>query len=175
MINRTNPRVAFCEASTFYADALSVAHRRCFEVFWSNKDFYDLLTLQAVFGFIVLIGNKNPERPEVLRVTAANIENSEFGGFILCSAASDQCEILTICVLPEWRRNGLAINLIQNAIKRAKTIGVSEIFLEVAENNYIARNLYINLGFREFGRRERYYKQKKKRVDAVQLSKVISS
>jgi ribosomal protein S18 acetylase RimI-like enzyme len=46
--------------------------------------------------------------------------------------------------------------------------------LEVAENNFIARNLYLNLGFSEFGRRERYYRQKKKRVDAVQLSKVIS-
>jgi ribosomal protein S18 acetylase RimI-like enzyme len=170
----TNPYVEFCEASTFYAEALSIAHRRCFEVFWSNKDFYDLLTLKAVFGFIATIEDKKSESSEAHRITAANINSSGFGGFILCSAASDQCEVLTICVLPEWRRKGLAINLMQNAMKRAKNIGVSEIFLEVAENNDIARNLYINLGFKEFGRRDLYYRQKKKRVDAIQLSKIIS-
>ena len=173
MINLTNPCIAVCEVSTFYTEALSVAHRRCFETFWTNKDFYDLLTLQTVFGFIAIIENEKPVRSEAPRTIAENTNSSDFGGFILCSAASDQCEVLTICVLPEWRRNGLAINLMQNVIKRAKTIGASEIFLEVAENNFIARNLYLNLGFSEFGRRERYYRQKKKRVDAVQLSKVI--
>ena len=174
MINLINPCVAVCEASTFYAEALSIAHRRCFEIFWSNKDFYDLLTLQTVFGFIAIIENEKPERSEAPRIIAENTNSSDFGGFILCSAASDQCEVITVGVLPEWRRNGLAINLMQNAINRAKAIGVSEIFLDVAETNCIARNLYLNLGFSEFGRRERYYRQKKKRVDAVQLSKVIS-
>jgi ribosomal protein S18 acetylase RimI-like enzyme len=173
MINLTNPSVELCEASTFYVEALSAAHRRCFDVFWSNKDFYDLLTLQAVFGFIASITSENAEMSEAPRITVANINNLDFGGFILCSAASDQCEVLTICVLPEWRRKGMAINLMQKAIERAKNIGVKEVFLEVAENNITARNLYINLGFREFGRRERYYRQKKKRVDAVQLSKII--
>ena len=50
---------------------------------------------------------------------------------------------------------------------------MKEIFLEVAENNEAACKLYANQGFKVFGKRDRYYRQKLGRVDALQLSKVI--
>jgi ribosomal-protein-alanine N-acetyltransferase len=108
-------------------------------------------------------------------MTSKNINNIDLGGFVLCSVAGDQCEVLTICVLPEWRRKGLAVDLMQNVITRAQNIEAKEIFLEVAKNNNVARNLYAGQGFKEFGSRKRYYRQKEGRVDAIQLSKVIFS
>ena len=173
MIMPNHSNIKCCEASIFYIEALAVVHRRCFEISWSDKDLYDLLTLPAVFGFVASVANSKSKSRVYPQTTVTNISRIDFGGFILCSAASDQCEILTICVLPEWRCKGVAKNLIQNVIEKAKNTGVKEIFLEVAENNKIARNLYLGLGFKEFGRREGYYKQKEGRVDAVQLSKII--
>ena len=170
MSNLIEPRFDFYEVLPSYADVMSTTHSKCFEVPWSTKDFDDLLGLKTVFGFIVYMVNDNSE---VLSTTAANIKKLDCGGFVLYSLASDQCEILTICVLPECRRKRLAINLMQNVIKRIKLIGVNEIFLEVAENNVAARNLYINQGFKVFGKRRRYYRQKEGRVDALQLSKSI--
>ena len=173
MHNLANPCVEFFEISTFYAEAVAVAHARCFEISWPTKDFFELLNLPTVFGFIAQIVNKNSDGSDVFLRMATNKNSVFVGGFVLCSVARDQCEVLTICVLPEWRRRGLAINLMKNVIARAKSIGVKEIFLDVAENNKIAHNLYINQGFKEFGRRNQYYRQKEERVDAIQLSKII--
>ena len=173
MDNLTNSCFEFFEISTLYAETLTVAHARCFEISWSPKDFYELLNLPTVFGFIAHIVKKNSNMSDIFLRTKTNKNSWVVKGFVLCSVAQDQCEILTICVSPEWRCRGLATNLMKNVITRAKNIGVKEIFLEVAENNKIACNLYINQGFKEFGRRNRYYRQKEKRVDAIQLSKII--
>ena len=173
MANLTKPRVDFCEVLPRYAEVISTAYSKCFENPWSTKGVYSLLRSPTVFGLIAHMVNDNPERSEVLTTTAADIKRSDFIGFVLYSLASDQCEILTICVMPEWRRECLATILMQNVIKRVKNIGIKEIFLEVAENNEAARTLYVKQGFKVFGKRDRYYRQKEGRVDALQLSKVL--
>ena len=173
MINLTQPRVNFCEVFPMNAEVMSAAHSKCFESSWSTKDFYDLLTSQTVFGLIAYMVSNNFESSEAHATPAAKIKRSDVVGFVLYSLAGDQCEILTICVLPEWRRKRLAVNLMQNVIKRAKNIGIKEIYLEVAESNEAARNLYADQGFRVFGKRDRYYRKKLGYVDALQLSRVI--
>jgi ribosomal-protein-alanine N-acetyltransferase len=173
MADLTKPRVDFCEVLPRYAEVISTAYSKCFENPWSTKDVYGLLRSQTVFGLIAHMVNDNSKRPEVLTTTVADIKRSDFIGFVLYSLASDQCEILTICVIPEWRREGFAKNLMQNVIKRVKNIGIKEIFLEVAENNEAARTLYVKEGFKVFGKRDRYYRQREGRVDALQLSKVL--
>lgn len=78
-------------------------------------------------------------------------------GFVLMRLAADEAEVLTLAVVPEARRRGLAFRLMTQALERALALGAGQVFLEVAEDNAAARALYGRLGFVETGRRARYY------------------
>ena len=155
-------------------EALVSVHNKCFVSPWSAKDFHELLSLTSVSGFISYRTKETFDNINIPSGESEILSEIDLRGFILGLVASDQCEILTICVLPEWRRAGIANQLIDSLTTKIKKTGVKNIFLEVAENNLIARRLYINKGFKEFGTRTKYYSQGKERVDAIQLSKTIS-
>jgi ribosomal-protein-alanine N-acetyltransferase len=81
----------------------------------------------------------------------------ERGGMLLGRVAADEAEVLTLAVAPNARRRGIARLLLQAASKETLLRGGRTIFLEVAEGNVPARNLYSRFGFVEVGRRRRYY------------------
>ena len=93
--------------------------------------------------------------------------------FLLCSEVADEMEILTICVLPEFRRQHIAQDLLFELFRYAKGQKVKRIFLEVAEDNQAAQKLYLGAGFKQTGRREGYYVCKNGNVDALCLTKKI--
>ena len=78
-------------------------------------------------------------------------------GFVLCRAAADECEILSIGVVPKSRGQGLGARLLAAAIDAARTRGAARLFLEVAEDNAAARALYAKGGFETVARRTGYY------------------
>ncbi len=161
------------DPSIFCAKTLAEIHRQCFFTPWSALEFNKLLFLPSVFGFSARLGkfSLNNDKNSTNLKTIAN--KTDFSGFALCSVAGEEIEIFSICVLPELRCKSLATNLMENVLKRANSIGVRKIFLEVPINNNIACNFYTNLGFSEFGRRKDYYREKKGRVDAIQFHKII--
>ena len=66
--------------------------------------------------------------------------------------------IVSIAVLPEFRRRGIATALMKEAIKRLKEIyGVKEVYLEVRVSNETAIKLYEKLGFQKVRRLKYYY------------------
>ena len=79
------------------------------------------------------------------------------GGLILLRITADEAEILTIGVMPNVRRQGIALALLEEAMGRASALGVHTLFLEVGVHNRAARTLYERAGFAEVGRRRRYY------------------
>ena len=79
------------------------------------------------------------------------------GGFCLARVAADESEILTLAVLPERRRQGIAARLLAAAMAAAAGRGARRMLLEVAESNQAARSLYAAAGFRPVGRRVGYY------------------
>lgn len=87
--------------------------------------------------------------------TAALIHGAE--GFILLRVAADEAEILTLAVLPEARRRGIARTLLQAAMEAARHAGAALMFLEVAADNLPARSLYEEAGFTRAGARRAYY------------------
>lgn len=81
----------------------------------------------------------------------------EAGGMVLVRAAADEAEILTLGVAPAARRTGMGARLIAQAASMCWDAGAAKLFLEVAANNAAARALYKKAGFRQVGRRRRYY------------------
>jgi len=69
--------------------------------------------------------------------------------------APDEGEILNLAVVPEWRRKGVARELVNCALTGFR----GDVFLEVRESNLKAQRFYHLLGFQQLSRREEYYEE----------------
>lgn len=85
--------------------------------------------------------------------------------------ASDAAEILTVGVVPQARRQGLARKMLAELYAEATRRGAVELFLEVRVDNADAIALYLDEGFAEVGRRPGYYENG--RVDAVVMRRAL--
>jgi ribosomal-protein-alanine N-acetyltransferase len=65
--------------------------------------------------------------------------------------------IMTIDVLPEYRRRGVGLTLLSEIEEEFKNMGVRVCFLEVREDNVAAKRLYQKSGYVEVERLEDYY------------------
>ena len=80
-------------------------------------------------------------------------------------------EINNIAVEPSHRRHGYARALLERAIERAVLQGCARAILEVRPSNEGAKRLYASFGFREVGRRSRYYEDNGE--DAILMARVL--
>jgi ribosomal-protein-alanine N-acetyltransferase len=92
------------------------------------------------------------------------------GGMVLGRLAADEAEILALAVIPARRRAGLGRALLAAAEAHVAASGGRVVFLEVAESNAAARALYAAGGYREIGRRSRYYRDG---TDALVLARPL--
>ncbi|MHA2174406.1 MAG: ribosomal protein S18-alanine N-acetyltransferase [Candidatus Hodarchaeales archaeon] len=65
---------------------------------------------------------------------------------------------VSIAVLPEWRRKGIATGLIKESTIAMKNNGANEFFLEVRMSNEAAVGLYESLGFKIVKELRHYYR-----------------
>lgn len=137
--------------SAAHARLIAGMHHVCFAEPWNEKAMAELLALPGCFGWLAGEGG-SPQ------------------GFVLARIAADEAEILTILVLPPYRRQGLARRLIEAVIDNARMQGVGKLFLEVALSNVAALDLYTRVGFVQVGRRPRYYANG---GDALLLAKAL--
>jgi ribosomal-protein-alanine N-acetyltransferase len=79
------------------------------------------------------------------------------GGMALARMAADEAELLTLAVAPQVRRRGIGGRLLVAIVEQMAKAGAGTLFLEVSEANRAARALYETAGFRQMGRRRRYY------------------
>jgi len=85
-----------------------------------------------------------------------------------------QAEILTLTTALNARRQGLARQLLDQASSVLKKQKITELFLEVAEDNAAAIALYRSAGFTPIGRRPAYYRRKAGRIAALTFSKKLA-
>lgn len=138
------------DAALFYA-----IHKACFPIYWKEQEIADMLLASGTQGWLARLGDKP-------------------AGMLLTRAQFEQAEILTIAVLPEAQRAGIAKRLMADAEQALSASGVKKIFLEVAENNVSAHALYLKLGYAEVSRRAGYYRQENGSfVDALVMAKEI--
>jgi [ribosomal protein S18]-alanine N-acetyltransferase len=137
------------------ASQLSALHGVCFpEDPWDVTAIVKIMNIQGFFGQMAW-GKKI------------------LAGFALALDLGNECEILSLCVVPEQRRSGTGGALLYSICLLARQRGAERITLEVAEDNAAARALYAKRGFIIVGRRRNYYCEARGAVDALILSRPL--
>ena len=98
-------------------------------------------------------------------------KNGKVVAAITFDKAAETADIECVYVLPEYRKNGYALSLINAALLSLEKKGAVKVFLEVRESNVPARSLYKKAGFAEVSVRKRYYGEENAVVMAKEIKK----
>jgi [ribosomal protein S18]-alanine N-acetyltransferase len=143
--------------SKVLAGPLSMLHCACFpEDPWNSSAIAEIMNLTGFFGRIARLD-------DILT------------GFILALDLRKECEILSLGVLPERRREGIGSTLLDSVCSEGRVRGAECIVLEVAVDNSAALALYTGRGFMPVGHRRNYYQQASRRVDALILQLALAN
>lgn len=85
----------------------------------------------------------------------------EAAGYSAMHIVLDTAEVTNICVLPQYRRQGLGERLLDALLQAARERGAGEMTLEVRVSNEAAIALYQKKGFAVEGCRKKYYPDNK--------------
>jgi ribosomal-protein-alanine N-acetyltransferase len=141
------------------AALLAALHGRCFDEPWNAEAFAALLALPTVRALVAQ--DAGPV--------------SEPVGFLMAQRAAQQAEILTMGVLPAYRRTGIAGRMLAKACDELAAHGARDVFLEVDETNLAGMRLYRAAGFETVGRRVGYYQNLAGgRTDAISLCRRLA-
>ena len=135
-------------ADSASAASFAAVHAQSFEKKWDEATFRQILLMTGAFGFLAF-------------------ETGAPAGMIVCTQVLDEAEIVTIGVIPDARRKGLAKRLMNAAAAYVKTRSGASLFLEVATDNAPAYALYVKCGFEKIGLRKGYYQTRDGAKDAV--------
>ena len=147
-VEPVNPPVRLLPVQVSMHKMIAVLHAGCFDDSWNAYTVGQVMRMPGAFGYVAVISD------------AESGEADLPVGFALASGAHDERELLSIGVLPDHRRCGIARELVQMVIDESIRRGAARLFLEVAEDNDAAQRLYRSLGFFAVGRRPGYYRRK---------------
>jgi ribosomal-protein-alanine N-acetyltransferase len=134
---------------------LAAMHGACFpDDPWDAEALARILSLPGSFGYLVW-------------------QEDSPVGFILARDLGGEAEILSLGVLPAWRRRRIGRALLTAIANEAAARHSVAIVLEVATDNEAARRLYTAFGFVTAGRRPRYYRRIGGTADALILRREI--
>lgn len=73
------------------------------------------------------------------------------GYYNLALTPEGECELGSLCVLPDKRHSGIGDALLEDAISRAKELGFRKVKLSIVEENKVLRKWYEDHGFVHVG------------------------
>ncbi len=79
-------------------------------------------------------------------------------GLLVLWIIVDEAHIASLATHHDFRRQGIAKQLLVESLDHAYQEGARSAFLEVRAGNEAAQRMYQSFGFEEVGRRKRYYK-----------------
>ncbi len=125
------------------APALSTIEKEIFGVnAWTENDFIETTAIEYAYYLV-----------------------AEEGGEIVGACGyRDMCgeaDITNVCVIPAFRRKGIAEKMLSDLISHGKEAGVKDFTLEVRSKNTAAIELYEKLGFKSEGVRPGFYEEPK--------------
>ena len=138
------------------APLLQALHAQAFDQPWGAVEIERLMRILGGFALVA--------------------EADEPQGFVLVRAVAGEGEILTLAVVPAFRRRGVGRALVEAAAAEAVRRGAAALYLEVAEDNPDAIALYESTGFEAAGLRRAYYARLGARpADALVLRRRLNS
>jgi [ribosomal protein S18]-alanine N-acetyltransferase len=118
--------------------------RNSFSLPWPTSAYnYELTNPQSLLWVAEILGEENT--PKIV-------------GMIVMWLIVDEAHIATLAVEPDYRRQGIARNLLAMALRVAVHTGMKEATLEVRANNLAAQQLYRKFMFEIAGFRPHYYR-----------------
>lgn len=134
-----------------HLDEIAELERICFPDPWSRNMLAEELD-NALSAFLVALDDAG-----------------RVAGYAGLQVVLDEGTITNIAVRPEYRRQGVAHQLLDVFLNFARGNRLAFLTLEVRASNYGAIALYGELGFRSVGRRKNYYEHP--REDAIIMTK----
>lgn len=110
---------------------------------WPRQTFVEMLSGEFLLRRIALV--------------AADTGSGEALGFAVASLVVPEAELESIAVDSAHQRHGIGRRLLSNLVKELRQEGIETLHLEVRASNLAAIGLYSSFGFKETGRRPRYY------------------
>ena len=142
--------IRFEQMTNAHVSQVAALEKLCFSAPWSEKSVASELS--------------NP-----LSLWLVAVENDAVVGYIGSQSVEGESDVMNVAVLPQYRRQGIARELITRLVSALKEKGNHCLTLEVRDSNTAAIALYEKLGFRQVGRRPNYYRNPKE--DALILRK----
>ncbi len=97
------------------------------------------------------------------------VDGDRVAGYVGSQSVLGETDMMNIAVHPDYRRRGIAEQLVTRLVAELKARGNHSLMLEVRVSNDPARVLYEKLGFQQVGLRKNYYRNP--REDACILRK----
>lgn len=146
--------IEYISMNDSHVPQIAQLEERCFADPWSEKSIASELDNRLSLWLVAVDG---------MRVV----------GYVGSQSVMGWADMMNIAVCPEYRRQGVAQQLVERLVAALKEIGVTCLTLEVRASNEPARTLYEKLGFIQVGIRPNYYRNPKE--DALILRKEWSN
>lgn len=130
----------------------------------------------------VSFSNPWPERSYRYEITdnpaaqlfVATLDDGTLVGYLGYWLFGDEVHISTFAVHPEFRLQGIGVDLLKSSLAAAAEKGAQVATLEVRESNDPAIALYEKLGFEEIGSRNGYYRDNNEDAILMTLDQISS-
>lgn len=130
--------LVFVSLKEEYLDSLKELEDICFTSGWSRKMFENDIKNKNAFYVLCL-------------------HNQKVIAYCGLYSVLDEADITNIAVHPEYRKNGIATQLVQKIFSYCKDNLIAKVNLEVRKSNINAISLYEKNGFEIVGERKNYY------------------
>lgn len=104
-----------------------------------------------------------------LSLWLVGVEDGRVAGYVGSQTVCNETDMMNVAVTEEFRRRGIAEQLVLTLVEQLKAIDSHSLTLEVRASNTPAIGLYNKLGFLQTGLRKNYYRNPKE--DALILRK----
>lgn len=148
-----NDELIFSPLRPQHIDQMEQIEIECFSVPWSREALEEELDNPCAHYVVCCDG-------------AGNVM-----GYIGSRIVLDSADITNVAVRPQYRRRGIAAQLVAMMLEQLAAKGAASVLLEVRESNLPARNCYAQAGFTVVGRRKNYYELPKE--DALLMGRQL--